>query len=595
MTDKHDADLKRAGNQNDAADFARDVEDGPRGGFLNGIIRTAVGATPVGRAVATRTDFGKRDLPLNAMIDLVERTDSEDLESSGRALWDARDAIKSAAEELDGHIQKVHWVGESGDAFREWGGILVTNTHHLSDFAGAAGDQITAAAVGLAAVRSAMPPRDTEASRKRPDTFTATEKTADKEGYAAAVKVEKDRQEAINQLNRLGSYYAVSEEMLAALPTKDQTPTFTSMPDVGVPRPKQVREPGRAASTGSPGSGSNVTTVPAGHHAAVTSQVPRHVTPVSDSPELTTHVPGKVPQPLPDTTVGTHIDTTATLPPSTTPSGSSHTPPVTGSAPPSGAQPTAFEGPVGTSVPNGRLGRGLSGAGGFRGAPSAQGRAGTSGLINPGSSRSTGQGPLNQMGRAAPGQSAGRGVASGAKSSPMGRGITGGTPRTGGTAVPRANGGPATGAGRSNGVVGGRPTATGGASGKSGSRIPRGTVIGGEAEANSRPTAGRLGQRGVFGEPAPTARPGSGATGSRGAAGTPEDITAKATARNSVARAERNGMTRGGAGLVRGAGRNGKSGDEKDVQGSSRPDYLVEDEETHLPDKPRRDVPPVVD
>ena len=327
MTDKHDADLKRVGDQNDATDFVRGVEDRPRGGLFDGIIRTAVGATPVGRAVATRTDFGKRDLPLNAMIDLVEQTDPEDLESSGRALWDARDAIKSAAEELDGHIQKVHWVGDSGDAFRTWGGTLVVNTHHLSDFAGAAGDQITAAAVGLAAVRSAMPPRDTETSRKRPDTFTAAEKTADKEGYAAAVKVEKDRQEAINQMNRLGSYYSVSEEMLAALPAKEQTPTFTSMPDVGVPRPKQVRDVGPAAPvTGSAGSGSKAKTIPTARHTTVTSEVPKHVTPVSDNPAPTTHIPDKVPQPHTetpvgrhiDTPVGTHIDTTGTLPPTGT-------------------------------------------------------------------------------------------------------------------------------------------------------------------------------------------------------------------------------------------------------------------------------------
>ena len=53
-------------------------------------------------------------------------------------------------------------------------------------------------------------------------------------------------------------------------------------------------------------------------------------------------------------------------------------------------------------------------------------------------------------------------------------------------------------------------------------------------------------------------------------------------------------MTRGGSGLMRGAGHNGKSKDEGRTQETSRPDYLVEDEETHLPDKPRRDVPPVV-
>jgi hypothetical protein len=40
-------------------------------------------------------------------------------------------------------------------------------------------------------------------------------------------------------------------------------------------------------------------------------------------------------------------------------------------------------------------------------------------------------------------------------------------------------------------------------------------------------------------------------------------------------------MTRGGSGLVRGAGAKGRAGDAE--------------EEIHLPDKARRDVPPVAD
>jgi hypothetical protein len=70
-------------------------------------------------------------------------------------------------------------------------------------------------------------------------------------------------------------------------------------------------------------------------------------------------------------------------------------------------------------------------------------------------------------------------------------------------------------------------------------------------------------------------------------------VTANPAGRNSAVQAERNGMTRGGAGLVRRPGK-GKPGEENETQGSQRPDYVVEDEETHLPNKPRRDVPPVV-
>ncbi|MEU9444990.1 hypothetical protein AB0D42_29775 [Streptomyces sp. NPDC048304] len=598
MTDKHDADLKRVGNWNKATDWVRGYESSPHpGGLVFGAVDAVIRATPMGRGVAIRTDFGKKDLSLNKMIDLVEETDPEDLESSGKALWDARDAIKAAAEELDGHIQKVHWVGESGDSFRDWGGKLVTHTHFLSEFAGAAGDQITAAAVGLAAVRGAMPPRDTEANRKRPETFTAAEKAADKEGYATAVKVEKDRQEAINQMNRLASYYAVSEEVLSTLPDKDRKPAFTSMPNVGVPKPSRWSndgDPTPAASSGFASHAGTGSVSGGGHHPAVQSgDVPRHVT--SAGPTPTQHVPDKIPHA--DQPVGTHIDTTGTLPsPTTTTPGPSHTPPVTGTPPTSGGQPNVFDGGgYRLPMPNATSGRGLSGTGGLRTPPSAQGRTATSRLTDPASGRATGRGPVDEMGRAtSAGQSTVKGAASGPRSSsPMGRGVTGGTPRPGGAEAARTSSGPATGAGRSNGVVGGRPSATN-PSTKNGSRLPRGTVIGAEEEVNSRSTTGRLGQRGVFGAPESTARPGARATGSRLGTGTSEPVTGSPTARNSAGGAERNGMTRGGAGLTRGAGRNGKPGDARKTEGSPRPDYLVEDEETHLPDNPRRDVPPVV-
>jgi hypothetical protein len=121
MTDKrHEADFDRVEGQNGVADIVRGFEDRPQAGLLNRMVRSAFVDSSLGRIIADRTDFEKRDFSLNQLIDLVEQTDSEDLESSGKALWDARDAIKAAADELEGHIENVHWVGESGDAFRKW-------------------------------------------------------------------------------------------------------------------------------------------------------------------------------------------------------------------------------------------------------------------------------------------------------------------------------------------------------------------------------------------------------------------------------------------------------------------------------------------
>jgi len=536
--------------------------------------------------MVSRTEFD--DYDLNLMINLVEQTDPEDLESSGRALWDARDAIKAAADELKGQFDDVPWVGESGDAFRTWGTDLVKSTYDLGAFAGGSGDQITAASVGLASVRKAMPPRDTRAVQARPHEIPTPKQVDTNSEYAAAVKVEKDRQEAINQMNRLASYYAVSREQLQVLHDDAPTFKFDSASNVGVPRP--TKEYGVSEGTGSNETQRTGTAEVAARHASPTSAT-RHVGEVATPPtkDVTGHVVA------PDRAVGTNIDSVGTLPPTTTTPVTGHTPPVTVTPPTGGGQTGPFQNGLGMPVPNSTSGRGLSGAGGLRTPTSAQGRTGTPGLTNAGSGRTAGQGPTNQMGRAtSTGQSAAKGLTSGSNSSQMGRGISGGTPRAGGTATPRASGGPTTGAGRANGVVGGRPAA-GDASAKGGSRIPRGTVVGGEGAANSRSAAGRAGQRGVFGSaPESTARPGSRATTPRGSAGTPEAVTGRAAARNSAAGAERNGMTRGGAGLVRGPGRDGKQDEEGNAQGTARPDYLVEDEETHLPNRPRRDVPPVV-
>ena len=590
MTDKHQADLDRVSTQNSITDFTRGVEERPKGGLFTTIIRSAVESTPFGQAVRHGTDFDGLDLDLNEMLDLVEKTNPEDLESSGIALWDARDAIKAAAEELSGHIDSVHWVGKSGDAFREWGASLVTDTRSLSDFAGGAGDQITAAAVGLASVRGALPPRDKRANPKRAAAFTETEKVASKDEYAAAVQVEKHRQETINQMNRLSSYYSVSKERLQVL--QKQAPTFTDMPDVGVPKPTGS---GYYTPVGHSSNGveRTETTVGGAHHPTAVSTIHTSVRDTSDTPAHRKDVTAT--PATPDIPVRTNVDSVGTLPPTSTAPVTSHTPPVTGAPAAGGGLTSGFEGGFGTAVPNSIAARGMGGAGGLRTPASAQGRAATSGLSNGGSGRSAGRGPTSQMGRTTEtGRSLAKGPASGAKPSPMGRGVTGGTPRAGGTAAPRSNGGSSTGAGRANGVVGGRPTATGETAGKSGSRIPRGTVVGAEDASNSRPASGRPGQRGVIGAPEPTARPGSGTNANRAGMGSSGAVTGQPAARNSVARAERNGMTRGGSGLVRSAGNHEKAGDRDNAEGAACPDRVVEDEETHMPTKPRRDTPPAV-
>ncbi|MEU6406880.1 hypothetical protein [Streptomyces sp. NPDC046985] len=595
MTDDHKADLDRVSAQNGYTDLTRTADHLPEGGgpfsrLVNGALRAVADQNPHAAAVRRSTDFGGTRLGLNQLLDLVEQTDPGDVESSGKALWDARNAIKAAAEELSGHIDRVHWVGESGDAFREWGASLVGKAHQLSDFAGGAGDQLSAAAVGLSSVRGAMPPRDTQTNRKRPHEFSAAEKTADKDGYAAAVRVEKDRQEAINQMNRLASYYAVSNEQLAA--ERSKAPRFDAMPDVGVPRPVQGK---RDASQGPPEHGTSRAdggTAATGRHASIAppphagahDRVDGLVYAPHDSGHTAPHGSGHTaPHVVPaDSPVGTAVDSVGTLPTSPTTATHTHVPPT----PVSGPADTFESGPMGPFA-NGAPGGGSGAAGRFRTPGFGPGRTGLSDPSEPGQGRTSFRGPVNQVGRST---SIGRSLSneSTPSSSFAEREVTGGASRPGGAAAPRGAARPTTGAGRSDGVVGGRPTAAGKQSARTGSRLPRGTVVGAE-EAESRPASGRPATRGVLGTPQSPQRPG-GAASQRGVEEA-DGVTGRPTARTSAARAERNGMTRGGAGLTGGRGSEKKNGEKRnsekknskkseerrEPEGALRPDRALEE------------------
>ncbi|MFD7182046.1 hypothetical protein ACFV90_18860 [Streptomyces sp. NPDC059904] len=520
---------------------------------------------------------------LNDMIDIVENTNPSDLESAGEALWKAQKAISDAAAELRGHLTAAEddWKGEAGKAFQIWGKGLAGHADALADYAKAAGVQITSAGTGLASVRSAMPPRDSRLVRKSVADIPVVARVETNDEYTAATKVEGHRQEAINQMNRLSSFYVVSEESLKGL----EPPTFEAMPNVGVPKP--------AGRSFAPETGSgNETSGTTQRHAAVTEGVVAHDRTIAPHTDITStpakDVHGEVT--LPDRPVGTTIDSVDTLPQQTP------TTPVTATTNPTTTPTTGPQGvplpPYAQGVPNplgkGPVGRALGTTGVPRNPATAQGRAGTPG---PASARGLGQGGTNPMGR--PNATGQPGVKGGMPGGRPTSGVTGGTPRQAGTSAGRQGLGPR-GVGRSNsGVVGGRPTSTG-ASAKSGPKMPRGTVIGGEGAAGSRTSSGGISQRGVMGAPSTTNGTARNQTPGRGAIGNSDGVTGAPAGRNSASHAGRNGFTAGGSGLVRGS-EGSQNSDHEEGDGVQRPDYLVEDEHTHLPQKPQRDVPPVID
>ncbi|WP_189390246.1 WXG100 family type VII secretion target [Streptomyces sp. SDr-06] len=481
------------------------------------------------------TDFENHQL--NDMIDLVAHANPEHLTSAGDALFRARDAIKKAAQELQANVRAVHWEGEAGNAFRAWGDKLAGHSQKLSDFADVAAVQISAAGSGLASVSKAMPQRDQRAQPVKVADIPPTKRVAGNAEYEAAVKVEKDRQEAINQMNRLSSFYSVSEQTLAA----QQPPVFEPMPQVGVPQPLPGGGdpviPGRApdhttsahAHTAHSGDSSSRGFVePMADHA-------RTDTPVHPHEQATGGA-----LPLPDHNAGTQLNSVTDLAPTTAAQVAPATPQVPKTAGPVGGPVLPLMGSPWnqTAGDAARAPRGVGGLPAQARAGSA-GRQGISGTSGAGRSAS---GPVERPASTA--QGLGRGATSTAGQSPMGRGVSGGTPRAGGAGSARA-GSPA-GTGRSNGIVGGRPNA--GASESATSRAPRRAVVGGEAGAPAKPVGGP-GQRGVVGA-TKSASSGAGQK-SRPPMGNPDGIVGAPRGRTVNSRSGRNAFTKGGEGLVR--------------------------------------------
>lgn len=552
------------------------------------------------------TDF--EDHKLNAMIDLVHQANPADLEHAGETLAKASKAISDAAVELRRHLKHARedWQGVAGEEFQKWGEKLATHTEGLATYADGAGVQVTAAATGLASVRSSLPPRDPRpaADQKKPGQLPVLQQFEGNKQYGEAVQVEKDRQEAINQMNRLASFYSVSGSQLANL-EKQAPPAFEAMPDVGMPPAYEAPSGGTHGSTHHSSLSSVHPTVAVASEASHASHSDSgNGRLASTHPAVDTNVDLHRPP-----TVGTEINSVGTVPPETTKPAPAFPPstatgpgaPSGGMLPPlgTGAVPPAFGGPVGRAA-------GIGGGAGGRTPGSAQGRVTTSEGTTAGGR--AGRGGAGPMGRAsAVGQQAARGPASATGRSPMARGVSGGMPRNAGTTSSRTGGAPggrvggvpgqpaartgpgATGAVRTGGVVGGRPASEAGPR-ATGARVPRGTVIGGEGATGARATGEKPVQRGVIG--AKSQAPGTGQGQSQRRSSGNADGVVGAPAGRTGARG--NGAASGGSGLVSGSAE-AHSPDRAAGGRTQRQQRSAEDKKRARDDARRGDAPSATD
>ncbi|MFE6103316.1 hypothetical protein ACFVQ4_25615 [Streptomyces laurentii] len=557
---------------------------------------------------------------LNAMIDFLESANPADLEDAGEALEKATVALNAAATELGTVIKDTEWDGEAAVEFQRYGSEVVSYAWGIGRISNAVGAQMKVASTGLASVRNARPPRDGRLVQKKPEDFNAAEKTQDNPDYQKALQVEKDRQEAINQMNRLASFYAVSQGTLAGQAMPKPPKAYKAEVPLPTGRVFDKRDSGTTTSRDSLARESS---------GPVSASDTRSQEAVSRTQGLDGTDPARSVGPAhtesvrePDTRV--QIDTVATPPaPTVTPNTPTPTvpqgnpgptgpgiPPMVGPGiPPRTANPMTGRpgiprtttGPTAVGRPNGpttspALGR-SGGPTGKTGGPPATAQGTQGGRSTPQMGRPNGPmgrsgGPVSpsqgQAGRSTPqmGRAGGPGTQ---RQGPGGQRATGG-PRTQSPVVgrPGGPGQPAAGrtstgpnAGRSNPIVGGKQQRP--QSGNTGSRIPKGTVVGGEGPAAGRTSAARPSQAGVVGANSgnQAARPvGRGTPSANGVVGTPRGAAGSGSAR--VAGAP-----------VGGRGNQRPARDEQEREGSSRPEYLTEDVETWA-NRRRGAVPPVI-
>ncbi|MFH0242111.1 WXG100 family type VII secretion target [Streptomyces sp. HK10] len=512
-------------------------------------------------SVMGTTDFENKDL--EEMFSLVDDADPADIETAADTLWDAGGKIRQVGDDLRKHIDKVDWEGEFGDSFRGWGRKLSRNTLLLADFTEKASTQLKAAGVGLSMVRGGMPERDPAVmAAPRLESIPPEERDESSERYRLAGEKEDNRQEAINQMNRLASYYKVSHDNMTGL----EEPEFGPMPNVGMP--PAPHEDGRKPAPG----GGGVSASPG--HGGGGPVNGSQATGVGATPSAQGE-PGFVGGvPAPREPVRTDLNTAAPV----APTAPADTGPRTPAAPTGGgpaAPGPALPGPA-PAPPHGGGGGNLK-------------QVGTSGLPT---THAPGQGP----GRPGTGRAGGPSTVPPADNTNP-RPVTGSGPPAGraptATAPPMGRGG--------SGIFGGTPQQGGGTS--SGPRLPRGTVVGAEHGTTGRPPAGAAGT-GAIGSGTgcgPTGRRPGAATGG-GAVGAPRNTPGQGGAVRPFTPGG-SGLARGGTGGAGGVGqstvgavpRGGGTGPhEENRKDSRRPGHLTEDEETWRTGR-NGTAPPVID
>ncbi|WP_157868602.1 hypothetical protein [Streptomyces caatingaensis] len=255
-----------------------------------------------------------------------------DIAAKGAALTKASGEIEKIGNALKAHAGRTHWVGEGGDAFREWGDAFAKQVIKLAHVAGVTGDHMARAGDKIKAAAETM--------RKEAPAGSLGMCFADADKEKARIKaMDELKEKVLPQLRSAASACRVAANDIGGL----EAPEFRPMPAAAAQGGRDgwltpdeassgsasdgaggAQSVGGAGASGA-GGGSGSDQQPSGVRHSNMSQSQAHVPIPSSSGENT----GTNPTPAHDTTTGTRVDHTTTYPqpPSpTTPSGPSTTP-----------------------------------------------------------------------------------------------------------------------------------------------------------------------------------------------------------------------------------------------------------------------------
>ncbi|MFF6776426.1 WXG100 family type VII secretion target [Streptomyces sp. NPDC012637] len=262
---------------------------------------------------------------LDALYAMIASAKPEEVSGAGTALAAAVPKILDIATDLRHYISRVQWEGEGAEAFRQWGAGMVRETLVLGDFTKVVSEEMKRAGNALSEAKSAVP---------KPAGMCF----ADPEKEKARIESETGPklQEAIQQMERLSSYYDTTSARLAS----ERQPEFKP---IDGDLTQTEREYGSGSGTGSgtySGTGSGTGTAQTSHTTIQRAEVsppsgterqPHDpVTPPSVTPTTPTR---------PDSEVDTNLDSVKLTPPPETTNRPPTQPPLTTTLPPATNQP----------------------------------------------------------------------------------------------------------------------------------------------------------------------------------------------------------------------------------------------------------------